>query len=269
MNACVARAGPTLPMLATNFSPPRDLTVYCRDTSSSFVALTYAGWPPPSQPSRSSSPRSGLMSSSLLVISAASCSAFPGAHSPTLVKAWPDQPSRKSETAGGDADPAAMACSARDRELSRRKNRVRPQSPAATGDTKSFSCPTCESEAPNATPRTGVYAHALGPTRAPHISHGLDSPAARPAAAAVSPTASCRAAMASLAIWKLTPQGELEPTAVPAEILLIRAFPDSISYCILSHSVRGIMQVECPRKLRSGVYVQQAFDRRLPDARHV
>ena len=26
------------------------------------------------------------------------------------------------------------------------------------------------------------------------------------------------------------------------------------------------MQVECPRKLRSGVYVQQAFDRRLPDA---
>ena len=29
------------------------------------------------------------------------------------------------------------------------------------------------------------------------------------------------------------------------------------------------MQVECPRKLRSGVYVQQAFDRRLPDARHV
>ena len=29
--------------------------------------------------------------------------------------------------------------------------------------------------------------------------------------------------------------------AVPAaEILLIRAFPDSISYCILSHSVREI-----------------------------
>jgi hypothetical protein len=26
------------------------------------------------------------------------------------------------------------------------------------------------------------------------------------------------------------------------------------------------MQVECPRKLRSGVYVQQAFDRRLTDA---
>ena len=91
---------------------------------------------------------SGLMSSRLLVISAASCSAFLGAHSPTLVKAWPDQPSRKSETAGGDANPAAMACSAQDRELSRRKNRVRPQSPAATGDTKSCSCPTCESEAP-------------------------------------------------------------------------------------------------------------------------
>ena len=36
--------------------------------------------------------------------------------------------------------------------------------------------------------------------------------------------------VASLAILILAPQGELEPTAVPAEILLMRAFPDPISY---------------------------------------